>query len=71
MTFDDWIKTQRRGTLARIREETGLGWTTLWRAQRGQPVSYRTARTLSIATGGAVPVALLCDPPTTMEARAA
>lgn len=61
MDFRTWVGAQRRGTLARIRRETGLGWSTLWRAQQGHSVSYRTARALSLATGGVVSIVSLCE----------
>ncbi|MBN4049550.1 hypothetical protein JYT86_00670 [bacterium AH-315-N03] len=62
MTLDDWLTLRGHGSLSALYRTTGLGWVTLWRARRGRAVSYRTAVKISVATGGAVPVAHLCDP---------
>lgn len=63
MTFSEWLTTQPRGALMRVEREVACSHTTLWRIQGGKPVtSYKLARKISDATGGAVSVDELCAP---------
>ncbi|MFW6087508.1 MAG: hypothetical protein ACODAG_09915 [Myxococcota bacterium] len=63
MYFWEWAEQQPKGTLTRIQRETGVGYNTLMRAKRGEPIAhYETAKTISIATHGAVSIEELCEP---------
>jgi hypothetical protein len=63
MRFREWVDTQPKGTMTRIQRETGLGYTTIMRARRGEPIAhYETAKRISDATGGEVTVEELCEP---------
>lgn len=63
MYFDKWLDTQPRGTQARIYREYGVSFAIMWRAQKRDPIkSYKTAKTLSQATGGKVSITELCEP---------
>lgn len=71
MYFWQWVDQQPKGTLTRIQRETGLGYTTLMRARRGEPIAqYETARVLSLATQGEVTIAELCKPDDSPTANA-
>ena len=59
MTLAEWCKTQPHGALVQIQRETGIGYTTLMRAKRGEPIAeYSTAKKISDATGGEVSIAV-------------
>lgn len=49
--------------LTRLMRSTGLAYSTVLRAAQSKPLSYKSARTLSDATGGLVSVDELCVPP--------
>jgi len=71
MTLSEWFAGQPRGARERLVEAYGIGRTTLWRAERGLPVSYRVASRITAATGGLVPISSLCEPRERAEDRAA
>ncbi len=63
MHFDEWMKTQPRGTQARIYRRYGVAFSTQWRATKRKPIQlYTTAQALSEATEGAVSIKELCEP---------
>jgi len=71
MLFPVWVRgdessavpAQPRGTLKRIERETGVGYSTLQRAMRREPiVAYDTLVALSAATGGRVSIDELAHP---------
>lgn len=65
MTLAEYLKAQprQRGLLKRLAQESGLDYSTVWNiARRGHRLdSYRKAKRLSAATGGAVTIADICD----------
>ena len=64
MHLRDWVRQQvpSRGALTRLQEVTGLAYSTIHAAFRGEPVRlYETARKISEATHGQVSVAELCE----------
>lgn len=63
VSLTTWLDSQPRGTRRRLKKAAAIGHTTLWRAENGHRVSYPVALRISLATGGAVPIAVLCDPP--------
>lgn len=62
MQFVDWVRGQPRGVLKRIERQQNVGYGTIFRAVRGQAVSFPIAKKLSAATNGAVSIEELCDP---------
>ncbi|MCC7542380.1 MAG: hypothetical protein IT379_39545 [Deltaproteobacteria bacterium] len=72
MRFPEWVDSQGHGVMTRIQRDTGVGYTTLMRARRGELIGeYATAKRISEATGGAVSIAELCEPAEAVEQRAA
>ncbi len=63
MTFAEWVAAQGRGAMRRVSRDTGLDYTTVWKAARvpGRRLRYPTARLISKATGGVVSVEVLCE----------
>lgn len=65
MTLSEYLNAQprRRGVLKKLAQDSGLDYSTVWNvARRGHLLdSYRKAKRLSLATGGAVSIAELCD----------
>lgn len=63
MYLSEYVTREGRGALSRIQRETGLAYTTVFRAARGRAIKkYEVARRISAATGGAVSVEELCAP---------
>lgn len=63
MLFKDWLATAGHGALKRIEHATGVGYTTLQRARRSEPLhNYSVAKKVSDATGGAVSALELMEP---------
>lgn len=60
MRFDDWVKAQGHGAIARLVKTTGLSRPTIYHAMKGGSLRSSTAVKLSKATEGAVSVASLC-----------
>ncbi len=65
MQLSDWIAREGRGSVTRLMRETGLAYTTIHYAARGEAISqYDTAKRISVATGGEVSIKELCEPAT-------
>jgi hypothetical protein len=63
MHLDEYVAREGRGTLEKLRRETGLAYTTVFKASRRVPIkTYDAARRISLATGGEVSIAELCAP---------
>jgi hypothetical protein len=63
MHLDDYIARHGHGTKARLSRQTGLDYTTIFKAAQRRPVRrYDTARRISEATDGEVSIAELCEP---------
>lgn len=62
MDLRTWAEKRGRGALSEIQGKTGIAYSTIHRAFRGRPVQYSTAAAISLATGGEVTIAELCDP---------
>lgn len=61
MRFPEWVKSQPHGTLKRIERETGVGYNTLARLNRGETINrYDVAEKISEATDRAVSIDDLC-----------
>jgi hypothetical protein len=71
MDLDSYIRGRPYGEHARIAREADVFYTTLTaiRQRRAVP-KYETARRISDATGGAVSIAELCEPPPPKPMRA-
>lgn len=61
MKLSEWVKRQERG-VSGLMFKSGLAYTTVLRAVRGQSVSKATAQKLSEATGGEVSAASISHP---------
>lgn len=64
MTFDSlaaWLARQPTGALSALMYKTRLSWSTVCRARDGKNVRLGTARKISRATGGEVPVKVLTN----------
>lgn len=57
-SFPGWLSKQGRGALTRLQLATGLSYSLLQKARRGEPVSLECAALLSEQTG--IPVGQLC-----------
>ena len=63
MHLDEYIARQGHGAKARLSRDTGLDYTTIFKAAQRKPIGrYATARRISLATGGEVSIDELCDP---------
>lgn len=63
MQLSQWVKREGRGAITRICRESGVAYSTIYTAYRGQRIGrYATARAISDATGGEVTVDDLCAP---------
>ncbi len=63
MQLSHWIKREGRGAITRICRESGVAYSTIYTAYRGQRIGrYATAKAISDATGGEVTVEDLCTP---------
>jgi hypothetical protein len=63
MHLDEYVAREGRGTLERLRDQTKLAYTTLYRAKRREPIkTWEAAKAISIATGGVVSIPELCEP---------
>lgn len=70
MRFDEWVRTQPRGTLERVKREARCSGMTIWRLKQRQTINdYAMAKRISAATSGAVSVAELCDSDAIAEAE--
>jgi hypothetical protein len=64
MTFvslAEWLARQPKGALSELMYRTRLSWSTVCRARDGKKVRLGTARRISRATGGEVPVTALTN----------
>ncbi len=62
MTLADWVKDAGRGAMSRLSQSTGVAYSTVHNAVKGQLIKqYDVAKKLSDATGGLVTVADLCE----------
>ena len=62
MHLDEYVARKGRGALERLRKKTELSYGTVFNASKRKPVKYETARRISLATGGEVSIAELCEP---------
>lgn len=61
MRLDEWVRRQGVGELTRLKNKTGLAYTTVHAIYRGaQTPTFASAQALSEATGGVVTIAELC-----------
>lgn len=64
MRLKEWVRRQGTGAISRLQRETGLAYSTIFRAAHDRkPVRFATAKLLSEATNGAVSVEELCECP--------
>lgn len=57
----EWLALQPKGALSGLMYKTRLSWATVCRARDGKNVRLSTAKKISRATGGAVPVTALTN----------
>lgn len=69
MRLTDWFKKEGKGAASRLSHSTGVAYTTVLKAAKGELKLYDVAKKLSDATGGEVSVAELCEPPPAPKAR--
>lgn len=64
MKFAEYIAHAPKGEMSRLCRVTGLGYSTINELKNGKRCLHRydVAAKLSLATGGAVTIAELCDP---------
>jgi hypothetical protein len=62
MTLADWVKEAGRGAMSRLSQSTGVAYSTVHNAVKGQLIKqYDVAKKLSEATDGKVTIAELCE----------
>lgn len=64
MRLDEYVAKHGRGTMRVLAEASGVSYLTIRNATQGMRIKlYDIALAISKATGGAVSVAELCEPP--------
>lgn len=56
MTLSEYVKAKGYGALTKLMRASGLSYPTVLAASKGEPVKADTARRISAATHGAVPM---------------
>jgi hypothetical protein len=60
MTFKEYLAQDGRN-IAQIAVDAGVSLPTVYRAMAGMPVAYSSAKALSRATKGVIPIVQLCE----------